>query len=397
MVKLNSDIFDSIRGSFKRADLTFQTRKGRIVLEDKPTQLYRRTEAQDRIRTAYRQCCDVWKQLSEEEKEAWREEGRRRGITAFNAFLSNCIKQKLTAQTTAFHYKVIIDNTQNSNDLTDYPVLLIVTNDRTFFNTFSNNHKYLEAYDSDRQTAISFFVEEWDTTNYNAKIWFKIPLISANSTKAIYLKANFNRTASLSNPNAVFDFYDDFNDLSNWRVVRIGGSGYAKVKDGSLKLYSTYTNTTVDAQVALQNVRIDAKVRVVRNTECLSIGVSDGLYASYGWLSNGYSYFWNGWPTETDRQRIVKLVNGTATFLATTANGFLQNNVEYILSVIYASPILKMLNDDIVILTTSDSTFASRSYLCLMVWGTSEYWVDWIRVRKYTSPEPTTSYQQATG
>ncbi|RKX42709.1 MAG: hypothetical protein DRP27_09075 [Thermotogae bacterium] len=55
---------------------------------------------------------------------------------------------------------------------------------------------------------------------------------------------------------------------------------------------------------------------------------------------------------------------------------------------VFLSPSLKMLNDYSEILTAEDSTFNQLSYLGLAVWSSGEYWIDWIRVRKYTDPEP---------
>ncbi len=239
------------------------------------------------------------------------------------------------------------------------------------------------------QTYLPYWIEP-DGTGAPAKVWVKVPSIPADGKVKLYVLINPNQTESLSNPEQVFDFFDDFNNLSRWRIVRVGGSGYIKAEDSYLKLYSTNTYTTADTPITLQNVRIDTKVKVVRNNEGYHIFVSDGTYNSNtGKLSNGYRYGWNGWPSASYRQRITRVINDADTTLATTSNGFLQNNVEYILSVIYASPTLKMLNNDSLILSASDSTYSSRSYLALSCYSGGEYWIDWIRVRKYVEPEPT--------
>ena len=127
--------------------------------------------------------------------------------------MRDCLKAVIQV----FAYEITIDNSSNPNELTDYQILLSIENDPTFFEDCEGNQTFLEFYDEDQETLLSHYVEEWDTTNNNAKIWIKIPQIPASSTKKIYLKINKARTEDLSNPEQTFDFFDDFSgDLSKW-------------------------------------------------------------------------------------------------------------------------------------------------------------------------------------
>ena len=173
--------------------------------------------------------------------------------------------------------------------------------------------------------------------------------------------------------------------------MRIGGDGFAKAEDGYLKLKSTNTRTLVDTPVTLENVRIDAKVYVQNDSEDFMIGGSQGEYDSYANEKNGYDANWNGWPGDPDRQRLRKYVDGSSSIIAQTSDGLLSNGNTYLLSWIFLSPTLKMMNDNSEILSASDSSFSSLSYLFLAVYSGGEYWIDWVLVRKYTEPQPVIS------
>jgi len=228
-----------------------------------------------------------------------------------------------------------------------------------------------------------FWIENWDYANQTATIWVRL---SANSSEINIAYGNDSAAKSVfEDGDGVFEFFDDFDTLDNWRTVRIGGSGFAKAEDGFLKLYSTDSRTVVDTPVNLSNMIIDAEVYVASDAEDFIIIVSDGNYTN-GNETNGYDANWNGWPSDPDRQRLRKFEGGTETTLATTTEGELHNGETHILSMVFASPDLAQINDGTTILTAQDSTFNQLSYLGLAVWDGGEYWVDWIRVFKLADP-----------
>ena len=105
---------------------------------------------------------------------------------------------------------------RSGNDLIDYPVLLEI-NDAWFFER-CNDQAYIEILDEDKTTILPFYVEVFDVTNHYARIWVKIPSLPANSTKTIYINVNTNRTTPLSNPNEVFDYFDDGTKVNDWTI-----------------------------------------------------------------------------------------------------------------------------------------------------------------------------------
>ena len=60
-----------------------------------------------------------------------------------------------------------------------------------------------------------------------------------------------------------------------------------------------------------------------------------------------------------------------------------------------------MLENGNMVAFAEDYTFTTLPYLTIEVWGSpdvqclSEYWVDWIRVRKYADIEPTITIEKA--
>jgi len=233
-MKAKSSYLNALRGSLKARALADAVtarmdRRNNIVIEKHPAPTYTRTAAQDSQRTLYAEACAKWHTLTDEEKAAYAAEAKRRNITVFNAFLSNY----LLAPPVPFDYNITIDNTANANTLTDYQVLLNVTADSDFFTTLNNDHTHIEIYDEDETTLLSFWVELWDTTNHNARIWIKVPTIPGSSTKTIYLKANLDRTTPLSDIETTFDLFADYDTESGWTTTN---ATYGFIDTGNSRL-----------------------------------------------------------------------------------------------------------------------------------------------------------------
>ncbi|MCK4824200.1 DUF2341 domain-containing protein, partial [bacterium] len=82
---------------------------------------------------------------------------------------------------------ITIDNTQNSSNLTNYPVL--VTVDTAFFIAFGKMRSDcgdMRFADSDGTTPLNYWLESGCNTS-ETKIWVKIPQILGSSTKTIYM------------------------------------------------------------------------------------------------------------------------------------------------------------------------------------------------------------------
>ena len=87
----------------------------------------------------------------------------------------------------AYRKPITIDNTANSNNLTDYQVLVTLdTQSLISAGKMQSDCRDIRFADSDGTTLISYWIESGCNTA-STKIWVKVPLIPASSNKTIYL------------------------------------------------------------------------------------------------------------------------------------------------------------------------------------------------------------------
>jgi len=385
MTKLSlAKYLKQIQGTLSKTLITFRTWKERQVLEDYPKPTYTRSKNQDIIRSWYKQGCEEWKKLSADQKASYEEKASKLGLTAFNVFMSEWLKLPKTV----FKYKVTIDNTLLNATLTDYQIKLVVNNDATFFSDFDNDHKFMEVYDTDQATQLSFYVEQWDTTNKNAVIWIKVPSIPASSKKDIYLKYHPGRTSYLSNPDAVFLFFDDFDgsalDTTKWDYAIATGSitvsGSKARMQGSARIMSKTSlsgNWQFEAIINFPSGVWSRRQRTqLHNSSNCNIVSFD--YGVFGYTATWLEVYWNGYPginvpADTNLTFILRYYNGVFYWIILRPDG----STVYSNSATPSSTPIKLTN--IVGDHPSTSQLGGMDILRVLA-------------RKYVSPEPSTSY-----
>lgn len=88
-----------------------------------------------------------------------------------------CYRQKLT-----------FDNSGQSENLQDFPVLVALTTSNFDFNKAKDNGEDIRFVDSDDTTEVKYEIENWDKANSKAWIWVKVPQIDgSSSTDYIYM------------------------------------------------------------------------------------------------------------------------------------------------------------------------------------------------------------------
>lgn len=92
--------------------------------------------------------------------------------------------------------------------LTDYQVL-IELNGADFPGEAQNSGADIRFTDSSGNE-LNYWIENWNYAGKNAKIWVKIPSISAGSNTVIRMHYGNPGASVMSNGNKVFDFFDDF-------------------------------------------------------------------------------------------------------------------------------------------------------------------------------------------
>jgi len=399
-----------IWGKCNRGETVFRRFRKTIVVEANPSPSYTRTEKQARIRDTYSYLRKKWHKLSEDEKKYYEELGRRFNLPAYQTFMKYNIP---IYKVILGYYEITIDNSNNGNDLVDYQILLIINNDSEFFSTIENK-TYIEVYDEDAKTLLPFWIEEWDEANCNARIWIKVPRIKANSVKRIFLIANKDRTEGLSNPEAVFDFYDDFLgdalDTSKWTPNYVNTVNY-EVLNGELRIYDAtkangaywiYNNTDSGSQIKanfspLDNMIIEWKQKMEEQTVKENLGeVGLALVKS----NNAVEVFNPMYDNQT-----ATIVYGVGKYAIINGDRY-DSNIDISPDTYYILKIVKNNNKYVLkvydlegnkILEYSGESANAIDYMAIAVGaygerGFSPMRIDWVRVRKYTEPAPTVSY-----
>lgn len=167
----------------------------------------------------------------------------------------------------AWQYRrpITIDNTGNSNTLTDYQVFVNVSYDSDMQTDFDD----LRFVDSDDATELSYWVEDKVDGSY-AEVWVKVPSIPASSNKTIYMYYGNGGVTSESNGEGVFEFFDDFNDNSfnttKWiKTLRQGTLGDSDVTEQNqrIEIFSDLDTNAVYGIRSNEDISGDFEIKVV--------------------------------------------------------------------------------------------------------------------------------------
>ncbi len=310
------------------------------------------------------------------------------------------------AQAQLIKYEITIDNTQNPNTLTDYQVLLQVNNDPNFFGNITDPNQ-IEIYDYDKTTPLSFWIEEWDNVNYNAKIWIKVPNIPGGQNKTIYLAINTGRTTPLSNGDSTFLLFDDFDgadvDPNKWSIQNQGGASYS-VSNSMILLSSPSGTDTMIFLESIQTFNYPIRIIVYGKAEGnydetyassfiikagtgTAFSLQDGFHSDYTTYSNyglQLKEFSGGSSINSAYLGQTWYIKGTFEIheLAFTSSFVIRKGASYSVSFTPSND-FTLQNNKVWIGTNN---WASGT-------GTLNQYYDWVAVAKYSSPEPAVSYK----
>jgi hypothetical protein len=310
------------------------------------------------------------------------------------------ISANRTIYTASYRIPVTIDNTQNSNNLTDYQICITLdTASLISAGKMRSDCGDIRFIDSDGVTMLNYWIESGINTT-STKIWVKIPFIPANSTKTIYLYYGNPDETSLSDGNKTFLLYNDFESgtLEGWNIYNGGGTGTGGVVllDGryQLRLYAPNTLNRVQANKAFSSSNAGYAIEVLFKTgstvgDGILVGFSDGSLnvPSEDHPKNGYLYAIARDGNAADV--IEKMYNNAFNRLVSRLNSLSPNTYYRAAFAWFGNSLYAFFNNQLV-LTATDTTFSSFSYIFLGVSYYDKYF-DWVAVRKYTFPEPTVS------
>ena len=130
-----------------------------------------------------------------------------------------------------YRKNITINNTQNSNTLTDYQVMVIVdtqtliSDGKLRSDCGDIRFTWYNATDG-TETEIPYWLESGCNTT-TTKIWIKVPYIPANGYTTVYMYYGNPSATSVGNPEEVFVFYDDFSSdpttSGKWTYYKYAG------------------------------------------------------------------------------------------------------------------------------------------------------------------------------
>ncbi|RLI81261.1 MAG: hypothetical protein DRP01_11090 [Archaeoglobales archaeon] len=273
----------------------------------------------------------------------------------------------------------------SGNTLTDYQIKIVLgAGDPIFTHARSAGEDIRFCYYPEEEM-LSYWIEKYDPDAEEAIIWVKVPEIPANSEIEIFMYYGNPTVASASDGDATFEFFDDFEtDLSKWEIVLDGGTIelstlYAKQGKQSCRIYHAGTTASFDTYIrhdfgkVIDNIRADAYllhsspqgVMELGDGDVIIIG-DDANHTNWRYRLGG-TFYDSGIARDTGKWHEFSLAR-------------MGNTVKYWI-------------DGVEVDTLSGNPAPSK-----LVFGgfwenniETDLFVDIVRVRKYTEPEPSVS------
>jgi len=223
-----------------------------------------------------------------------------------------------TATFYTYRVPVTIDNTANSNTLSNYAVSFVIdTSALMRAGKMRGDCGDIRVYDSDGSTQLPYWVETGCGTT-STRIWVKVPSIPGGAKKTIYLTYGNLSLTSQSNPKSVFLFYSDGSDYSAWTQGTYAcsqdtgngdpapsfkcpsGSGYymfvnAGVQAGVLITFNTETTLLGDFFFAVNSTGAGQMYRIDSRSNWYSGFATTSSWTSWGGPSSGFTASANTW------------------------------------------------------------------------------------------------------
>jgi len=213
---------------------------------------------------------------------------------------------------TDWQYRQSINITNEGNNLTNYPVNIIIdTRTLVLNNTLNANGSDIRFIDSDDTTLLPF----WNETSYNksrTKVWVNVTSLPNTSTTTIYMYYGNLSAVDVSNPEATFYLFDNFEGTAGsvpnstlWTVEKMGSTSAIVELDGNGNLrlagepYAT-SSGNIRSKINFTNgvaVRLRHSIDDEHYVDVsFGNGSVQGEQGNSSWwhtnIGDGYSYFW---------------------------------------------------------------------------------------------------------
>ena len=285
-------------------------------------------------------------------------------------------------------YRRAITISNTGSALSNYQVRIELTSSNFNYSHAKDDGSDLRITKSDKVTNINFWIEKWDSSG-TSYLWVKAPSIPSGSS-TIYMYYGNSEASSASNGENVFDLFDEFDSLDTTKWTDYNG---ATVSDGELDLSSTSAKVSSEGKVTFtlsQGLAVEMRMKGNSYTyrtcymrlydtdgDCIDTG--DTSYYTWGYYASAtgkYDLSMQYVRGSTSEWREYRMIVFNTTFLNRRAN------------TLYSDENLQTINK------TLSSTTNGRTYYIDLCGGGGSYrggYIDWVRARKYTSPEPSTA------
>jgi predicted ribosomally synthesized peptide with SipW-like signal peptide len=273
--------------------------------------------------------------------------------------------------------------------LTDYQVRVDVTYDADMQPDFDD----IRFVDSDDSTELSHWRGSYNAST-SAIFWVKVPSIPSGN-KTIYMYYGNASASSASDGDATFEFFDDFEDgdISDWSQY---GSGTVQIANdgGNYVLLKTAFNDPNGGYSVFNNGALSSFEAVFRTKRINENGGTQNRYGIEDGSFNGYGPRMYDFNTLPSNFAIEQRTGGVSTNLVVKSTSAYEWDTWMTVKFRRYGNILEfeLYNSSgslVESISTSDSSY--NSFDRFVVHGGWEFYTDDIRVRKYASPEPTTS------
>ena len=308
-------------------------------------------------------------------------------IMAFSVFLiahSHCIAGWYDPAWSSRRL-VIVDNTGNNQTLTDYQIGIIVP----YFPDMQSDFDDIRFTDVDSTTSIPYWIEELFPSDF-VIVWVKVPIIAALDTTILFMYYGNPSATSESEGEAVFDFFDDFNDqdISDWQIIAGSWTATNRFLEQLLlgnhqKALSSYWITIPSIVEARMNYLSDYHYSGNHLLISKDAGISSGYKFGYGGLNIGGT-----WIAKIVGGNPEPLVSNPAIWVGNYPYCWLRGKATFT----GTSNLLFHLKapDSIQVhLSAYDASYTLPFVLGNYVGAHTG--IEDLRVRKYTDPEPGTS------
>jgi hypothetical protein len=319
-----------------------------------------------------------------------------------------------------YRQQIIINNSMNNNTLTDYQIPINITYDTNMQPDFSDLRFTWYNFTDNSEVEIPYWIENKNNSNW-AYVWVKIREIPANKSSIIYLYYGNLNVSTSSNATDTFILFENLNDNSLDNFDIICASGGWSINNGILTVLSSGDiGATIKSKYSypIKNTLIETGMyKTVSSigycspcTSCIPNGKSDSGF-NYAWQNgniicgdtpaNGATYgtiYVSGGVSNYNQSRGISIQVNTSR---------MEGNFPYT-DDIFRKNVWLAVNDfnstfnvgelgSITLEGPIDNVNAHVMFSMRIAWGRcggiGGFSIkDWIRIRKYSFPEPTYSF-----